>query len=111
MRFTVLILCLMSGVSNASSYLFASSLAINTADWLQTREISKSDIFYETNPILGKKPNSKNINLYFLSTTVLIIAVNKLLPRKISRVINVGYIFLESVYVFGNYSIGIKFRI
>jgi len=40
------------------------------ADWLQTREIARSDEFYETNPILGRHPSQSEVNQYFLACLV-----------------------------------------
>ena len=54
-------------------------------DWLQTREISRNPNFFELNPILGKYPSKRDVDLYFLTATILINVGARALPPKYER--------------------------
>jgi len=54
-----------------------------TVDWLQTRYTAKHpDMFYETNPIMGKHPSVGTVNTYFAAIALLHTAAVVLLPKE-----------------------------
>lgn len=107
----ILLLFLTSTNSMASDYLLKTSLALTAVDYLQTREIKNNDIFYETNPALGEDPSDSKINSYFAISAISLILIDKYAPKKFSKVFNYGYIFMQSVYISSNYSIGVRIKL
>lgn len=77
-------------------------------DWLQTREIAKNDDFYETNPILGKEPDTNEVDLYFASSWLLTTGVAYMLPDRYRKAFQYIIIGVEAGYVGHNYNLGIR---
>ncbi len=98
------------------------------ADWGQTREIADScehygvtwdtsaggwsdvDIcaFRETNPILGERPTTDEVDRFFLASAALNLAVAHVLPSKWRSRFQYLSIGIEAGFVAHNYSIGVR---
>jgi len=97
----------------------ASAMALMVGDWGQTRYIAQHlDEYYELNPILGRHPKTKNIDLYFLSALVIHPVISYLLPSKAEvfgyqisprRLWQAGTIVIELGCVANNARLGIGF--
>ena len=84
-------------------------LAVDTIDWLQTRNIARNpDKFYETNSYLGQHPSVGKVNEYFAVTMLLHVGIVTSLPSKYRSVFQFTTIAYEINYVAGNYQIGIS---
>jgi len=84
-------------------------LALHTADWLQTRQISKHpERWGESNLILGKHPSTRNVDVYFALAGLAHYEVAKLLPtewRKAFQYLSIG---IEAGYVAHNLAFGVR---
>jgi len=84
-------------------------LALHTADWLQTRQISKHpERWEESNLILGKHPSTGKVDAYFAIAGLAHYEVAKLLPtewRKAFQYLSIG---VEAGYVAHNLSFGVR---
>jgi hypothetical protein len=58
-----------------------SYLMLHFIDWRQTRTIAKDDDYHERNPILGRDPSVREVDVYFAVTTVLHPIVSHFLPK------------------------------
>ena len=86
-------------------------LGFQGMDWLQTLHIAKHpNEFYETNLILGLHPSVMEVNLYFLATSIGVISINRLLPKKYNKVWMGFNITNTSKYVADNRSVGIEIK-
>ena len=56
--------------------------AILAVDYLQTRDIMTNDQVYETNPILGPKPQMSRLNMIFATQTLLHYTFQNTMYRK-----------------------------
>lgn len=87
----------------------ASFLVLNTIDWGQTLDIAKNpDKFIETNLILGKHPTKNEINLYFLTWSILHPIIMYHLPkdyREISQFISIS---LSGQTIIQNFNLGLR---
>ena len=86
------------------------SATLNTVDWLQTKHIAKSG--QERNFILGSVPKKREVNMYFASTTILILASN-FIPPELAKKKTVKNILTMLVvgqvgWISMNYSLGWK---
>jgi len=98
---------------------------LTTIDWVQTRSIiNHPNKFYETNLLLGERPDNKSVTHYMLSGMLLHTAVANYLPdlislcggslksAKFSRTIWQSFwIGIETSAVTNNYLIGVKVHI
>lgn len=80
---------------------------LHVIDWGQTRHISKNDEYYETNPLLGSKPSTELVDIYFAVTLIGHTTVSYLLPAKWRRKWQAFTSVLETVVTAHNQSIGI----
>lgn len=88
----------------------AAYLFIHGLDWAQTRTIAKSDgEFIERNPILGRHPNTSQVDKYFLSTALLHAGITKTLPKKYRRFWLGASVAIEGGVVNHNIRMGVKF--
>jgi len=86
-------------------------LSSHIADWGQTRDIASqcnAGLYYETNPILGRCPNTQWVNRYFIATALLHVGVANILPGKYRRLFQAGTMLMELNYVNSNANIGLK---
>ena len=88
--------------------LFGSFLTLETMDYLQTKEILKSDRFHEQNPIL--KNNEKYVTPYFMGCVLVgYLIADNLSPAKRKAFLGALNI-LEIGMVGSNYKLGVKFK-
>ena len=84
-------------------------LAVDTVDWLQTRNIARNpDKFYETNSYLGQHPSVGKVNGYFATMMLVHVGIVTVLPSKYRAVFQFTSIVYEASYVAGNYKLGIS---
>jgi hypothetical protein len=84
-------------------------LAVDTVDWLQTRNIARNpDQFYETNSYLGKHPSVGKVNGYFATMMLVHVGIVTVLPSKHRSTFQFTSIFYELRCVNGNYQLGIS---
>ena len=84
--------------------------ALKTIDWLQTREIAVNPKYYELNPILGKHPSRRKVDIYFASTLVGHAAISYLLPHPYRTWWQCCWIGISATTVTRNYRLGIRFN-
>ncbi len=85
--------------------------ALILADWGQTRHIAangEEDGYEETNPILGPRPSTSEVNLYFASALVLTNGVGWLLPEPWERRWFIAVTAVQGAVVAHNHSIGLR---
>jgi len=84
-------------------------IALLTMDWLQTRVISKNpERFTEANPILGKHPSLRAVNIYFACCVVATVALAWLLPYWLAIGAGVALAALEAFVTLRNHRLGIR---
>ena len=67
--------------TTADTYREAIYLTIDTMDWAQTREITRSpQIWGESNPILGQHPSIGSVNTWFISAGIAHYYISRALP-------------------------------
>lgn len=76
--------------------------ALLVVDWLQTRHISSTDQFYETNPILGEHPSRGNVNLYFATALL----INYTMPEEWAPYVA----FVQASVVDNNVRLGVQLK-
>ena len=97
------------------TYFEAAALASIALDYSQTKGMVNKGFmidgrpYEEHNPIMGSRPSSQTVDLYFASVAVTHVAVAYLLPQKWRRWFQAGTIVLELGVVAGNYSAGMGF--
>lgn len=110
--FVVLFLCatLLSGYGCSTRQLQVVSTGLLVADWQQTLVTTRNpNKFYEKNKILGKHPSESRVNVYFGTACLGNILVGELAPEGYSKWFYYGVIALESVVVYRNIQVGIRF--
>ena len=84
-------------------------VALNGADWLQTRYIATHpEEFSEANPILGDHPSTGEVNLYFAVYTAAHYLISRNLhpePRKWFQMVSIG---VTAGTVVRNYHLGVR---
>lgn len=79
-------------------------------DYLQTRTIVRNpDKYFEYNPIIGKHPNQKNVDIYMVSCAIIHPVVSYYLPPKYRKVWQYVTIGIEAGAVGNNLRIGVSF--
>lgn len=81
--------------------------ALICVDWMQTQEIVK-DSHEEMNPVLGKHPSMKRVNITIGSAIVLSFIIAKMLPSKYRKWFQFIVIGAESAAIYNNYRRGIS---
>lgn len=94
--------------TNQDYALQAGVLATGGVDWLQTREIASNDNYYERNPILGKNPSKKEVDLFFLAGAVLKIVTVHYTQKKYRPYLQTGYIIGSTICIVNNHAIGVR---
>lgn len=107
----IALLLLSFGVSAADInwYRVAANTTL-TIDWLQTREISRNDDFYETNRILGEQPSSSDVDKYFAASILLTNIIGEILPGKYGDYFYLTVAIIETKVVAKNYTLGIRIK-
>ena len=84
-------------------------LAVDTVDWLQTRNVARNpQMWHETNPILGQHPSVGSGNMYFVSMMLVHVGIVTALPSQYRSTFQYTSIAYEVSYVAGNYRLGIS---
>ncbi len=114
MKYLLVVIALFCGSVQAdSSWLSLKNLKYTAStllivDLIQTHEISRNDRYVEANPVLGENPSKEKINLYFSSAILLNQFATKYLSYGFQKFIQVAVISVETSYIAGNASIGVK---
>ena len=88
--------------------LAATSLTLHVVDWGQTRYIARNtDLFTETNRVLGMHPSTFEVDRYFLVYGALVAAAAHAFPEY-RRVILAVHIGMHGQATASNFRIGIK---
>ena len=86
-------------------------VAANTtlvADWLQTRSLTASDDYYETNGLLGEQPTQASVNRYFAASILLTNIIGEVLPGDYDNYFYLTIAVVEARVITHNYAIGIR---
>ena len=85
------------------------AIALLAVDWLQTRFIAKNPArFHEINPILGKHPSLRVVNVYFACCIALALAGAYFLPFWWAIGAGSVLVALETFITIRNYRLGIR---
>ena len=85
-------------------------LTAHSMDWLQTRYIANHpEVYYETNPVLGRRPTQEKVDVYFLSTALLHTWIADKLPQRYRKWFQYSTLAVEAGYVGHNLNLGIGF--
>lgn len=79
-------------------------------DWAQTRFITYSPNYHDTNIFLGENASYKKINIYFASCFILHTGIAYILPQNYRTIWQTIWITIEGNQIYQNYSIGCKMR-
>ena len=86
--------------------LYATTLAL---DWAQTRDIARQPhCFREQNGMMRKHPSAREVDVYFLASLALHVAVVHHLPRRLRPYYQLGTVAFEVAWVRHNFSMGIR---
>jgi len=92
------------------SALYSTFLVMQIRDYRQTIQIAKNpDIYYETNPLLGRHPNTRQVDRYFFFATVTHYIIADSLKPVYRRLFLVITTLSQMNTVKRNLSIGLKF--
>jgi len=84
-------------------------MAFHAIDWAQTIQIAANPVkYHEQNPIMGRQPNTAQVNTYFAITAAAHVAISYVLPndwRTAWQYITIG---VEVEAIRNNLSLGIK---
>lgn len=84
------------------------SLALSI-DWLQTRVIAANPLrFYELNPILGRHPSLRRVNIYFSAWLVIVAVLWMVLPTAWGKAGCLFGIVFEAITVWRNHRLGLR---
>jgi len=116
MKKIFLVLALISSLAQAGEWSSTDKLLAETAlataiiDWRQTQLIAEEPNCWEKNPLLGRKPSMKHINLYFAGAIIANYLIADSLSEKWRRAWLSGLIGLELITVNNNRQLGIKLK-
>ena len=88
----------------------AAYTTLHVIDWQQTKENASKAEYYELNPILGKYPSQREVDVYFLGTWIGMTTAAYLLPSEWRKALQYVVIGVEASCVGLNYSIGLNGR-
>jgi hypothetical protein len=84
-------------------------LAVDTVDWLQTRNIARNpNIWHENNSLLGQHPSIGRVNGFFSTMMLVHVATVTVIPSKYRALFQFTSIAIEISCVANNYSLGIS---
>jgi len=84
--------------------------ALLAVDYMQTRTIVQNpDKYFEYNPIIGKHPSQKNVDIYMASCAIIHPVISYYLPPKYRKVWQYVTIGIELGAVGNNLRIGVSF--
>lgn len=84
--------------------------ALHIADWMQTSSMVGDQRWIENNPILGRNPSRRRVNLYFASTLAAHVIALKLLPARYRPWLLAITIGIEAGAVARNAHFGIRIK-
>lgn len=110
MKIILFLLCLLPASLKAQEWqsLAASAATFTVIDWAQTRYITQHPQFYETNPILGKRPSIGRVNTYFAGALIGGTLLTLALPERDRKWFLGGVTALEVGVTAHNANIGIR---
>lgn len=94
-----------------ADYYLETAIILHIADWAQTRHIATNSRFIENNPILGKRPTLKRVNIYMFTTGIALVSLHYALPVKFRKSFRVGWMVNNIVTVGTNYQMGIVMKL
>lgn len=112
-KFITISLLLLSLPVQADKELTGLQIASNiglVVDWAQTREIAVNDDYLETNPVLGSRPTTGDVNRYFVGVILLNNIIGEVLPKPLAKTWYGSITLIQMNAVRHNYSIGIDMR-
>lgn len=81
------------------------------ADWNQTRQIARHPkSYYEYNPVLGKHPSTRRVDIYFAAALAALNGLDLLLDDGLGDALWVGVTVIEIDSVSQNLGIGLKVK-
>ena len=83
-------------------------MALHLIDWMQTSKMASDDMYFETNPLLGRHPSTGKINTYFAATLVFNYVVARTLQTKYRNTWQSFWLGVKTTYVGHNYQIGVR---
>jgi len=86
----------------------ANSLLV--ADWIQTRQAIGSGRFEENNPILGKQPSDKDVDVYFVAALAITNIIGSILQDDVSDMFYLTVATVQGKQVFDNYQVGVRIK-
>lgn len=100
----VVLMCLLVGCAHVDTAALIASTASLACDWGQTR--SAADRGWasriERNPILGPRPSTSQVDMYFGVTALLNVTLWTLLPKGWKSIVPAGVTAMEANTVYGN---------
>lgn len=82
------------------------------ADWNQSRQIARHpEIYHEKNPIIGRHPSTRRVDLYFAGAILGLNALDWIMPDKPSNGLWLGVIVIEGATLHNNLGIGLRIRL
>ena len=94
--------------STTDKALAAAFVVASVADWRQTREITKYEGVYETNPFLGHHPSNRRIDTYFVVSRLLTLGAAHFIPSGYRTAFLAGNVVVQLWYTTNNARIGLK---
>ena len=86
-------------------------MVLHVVDWAQTRHIADNpDLFYENNPLIGRNPSRRRVDMIFLVGAILHPIVSYNMPKGWRDVWFGVSIGLELACVSNNFKIGVRMR-
>lgn len=82
------------------------------ADWNQTRQIARHpELYRENNPILGRHPSTRRVDIYFAGAIIGLNALDWVMPEALSDGLWFGVIVIEGIATQRNLGIGLRLRL
>ena len=115
MKLIIILVVVLSGCSYPGEKWTKTNYALHgvmtttmAADWLQTKEIARNDRWHEKNKILGKHPNQKEVNLYFLGAWIFNTGITHFTKSQFRFVPQIGVTAIHGKAVIDNHNLGIR---
>lgn len=88
----------------------ASYLALDLVDWQTTRALARGSDFADANPLIGRRPAPRRVDLYFATTAVLHVGIAAALPPRARHIFQAITIAFEIPCVAGNGGYMLRFQ-
>lgn len=108
MKYLLILILLLPNTAFADNlHMYTNTVLI--LDWLQTREITSNDNFYEKNTLLGKHPTTHGVNQHFIASILLVNVLGEYVLDDNDRYgFYVGISSLQTLNILNNYRVGIR---